>query len=124
MASTLEMQPSMKQEDLDFNLTEWGMKGGIISRENTKSRRHSATIIRSFREDTKSFRSNITISSTASSPGYTLKGTLIFFSFHFQEIHIFVSQYQVSLKNFVMFFADEIDPSTYSFTTALKGTKE
>jgi hypothetical protein len=23
-----------------------------------------------------------------------------------------------------MFFADEIDPSTYSFTTALKGTKE
>ncbi|KAK2366209.1 hypothetical protein QL285_079617 [Trifolium repens] len=78
----------MKQEDSDFNLTEWGMKGGIISRENTKSRRHSATIIRSFREDTKSFRSNITISSTASSPGYTLK--------------------------------DEIDPSTYSFTTALK----
>ncbi|XP_045818189.1 uncharacterized protein LOC123910944 [Trifolium pratense] len=94
MASTLEMQPSsppynsMKQEDLDFNLTEWGMKSRIISRENTKSRRYSASIIRSFREDTKSFRSNITISSTASSPGYTLK--------------------------------DEIDPSTYSFTTALK----
>ncbi|OIW07320.1 hypothetical protein TanjilG_11954 [Lupinus angustifolius] len=29
--------------------------------------------MRSFREDTKSFRSNITISSTASSPGYTLR---------------------------------------------------
>jgi hypothetical protein len=97
MASTLEMQPSMKQEDLDFNLTEWGMKGGIISRENTKSRRHSATIIRSFREDTKSFRSNITISSTASSPGYTLKGTFIFIIFFISllQVLIFVSQYQV-----------------------------
>ncbi|KEH25329.1 hypothetical protein MtrunA17_Chr6g0457141 [Medicago truncatula] len=92
MASTLEMQPSpyssMKQDDSEFNITEWGVKSRIISRENTKSRRYSASIIRSIREDSKSFRSNITISSTASSPGYTLK--------------------------------DEIDPSTYSFTTALK----
>ncbi|KAL2335293.1 hypothetical protein Fmac_016506 [Flemingia macrophylla] len=90
MASTVEMQPSYcfrKQDDSDFNLTEWSVKAKI-SRENSKSRRYSASYIRSFREDTSSFRSNITISSTASSPGYPLK--------------------------------DEIDPSTYSFTTALK----
>ncbi|KAK7381111.1 hypothetical protein VNO78_33635 [Psophocarpus tetragonolobus] len=90
MASTVEMQTSYssrKQDDSDFNLTEWAVKGRI-SRENSKSRRYSASYIRSFREDTRSFRSNITISSTASSPGYPLK--------------------------------DEIDPSTYSFTTALK----
>ncbi|KAI7743806.1 hypothetical protein M8C21_030385 [Ambrosia artemisiifolia] len=41
-----------------------------------------------------SFRSNFTISSTASSPGYSLKVSLL--------------------------YADEIDPSTYSFTNALK----
>ncbi|XVF71667.1 hypothetical protein PTKIN_Ptkin12aG0058100 [Pterospermum kingtungense] len=74
-----------------FNLREWGLKARI-SRENTASRRYSASYIRSFREDyannARSFRSNITISSTASSPGYSLN--------------------------------DEIDPSTYSFTTALK----
>ncbi|PHU00984.1 hypothetical protein BC332_30771 [Capsicum chinense] len=58
-----------------------------ISRENTNSRRFSASYI-SFREDAKSFRSNILISSIVSSPGYTLR--------------------------------DEIDPFTYSFTTALK----
>ncbi|KAK7266754.1 hypothetical protein RIF29_19408 [Crotalaria pallida] len=91
MASTVEMQPShynsKKQDDSNVNLTEWAVKSRI-SRENTKSRRYSASYIRSFREDTRSFRSNITISSTASSPGYPLK--------------------------------DEIDPSTYSFTTALK----
>ncbi|XP_027357156.1 uncharacterized protein LOC113866527 [Abrus precatorius] len=90
MASTMEMQSSYsskKQDDSEFNLTEWAVKARI-SRENTKSRRYSASYIRSFREDTRSFRSNITISSTASSPGYPLK--------------------------------DEIDPSTYSFTTALK----
>jgi hypothetical protein len=80
MASALEMQPSspynsMKQDHSEFNLTEWGMKSRIISRENTKSRRYSASIIRSFREDTKSFRTNIIFSSTSSSPGYTLKGT-------------------------------------------------
>ncbi|KAK7316203.1 hypothetical protein VNO77_35038 [Canavalia gladiata] len=90
MASNVEMQSSYsskKQDDSDFNLTEWQVKARI-SRENTKSRRYSASYIRSFREDTRSFRSNITISSTASSPGYPLK--------------------------------EEIDPSTYSFTTALK----
>nr|GMD49429.1 junctional sarcoplasmic reticulum protein 1-like [Ipomoea batatas] len=74
-------------EEPDFNLTDWGLKAKI-SRENTNSRRFSASYIRSFREDAKSFRSNLTISSTASSPGYNLK--------------------------------EEIDPSTYSFTTALK----
>ncbi|TKY46542.1 hypothetical protein E2542_SST28586 [Spatholobus suberectus] len=90
MASTMEMQSSYssrKQDDSEFNLTQWAVKARI-SRENSKSRRYSASYIRSFREETRSFRSNITISSTASSPGYPLK--------------------------------DEIDPSTYSFTTALK----
>lgn len=78
---------SRKQDDRDFNLREWSLKAKI-GRENTNSRRFSASYIRSFREDAKSFRSNISISSTVSSPGYTLR--------------------------------DEIDPSTYSFTTALK----
>ncbi|XWS30681.1 hypothetical protein CRYUN_Cryun23aG0007600 [Craigia yunnanensis] len=78
---------SRRYDEPEFNLREWGLKARI-SRENTISRRYSASYIRSFREDARSFRSNITISSTASSPGYSLK--------------------------------DEIDPSTYSFTTALK----
>ncbi|XP_057978798.1 uncharacterized protein LOC131164943 [Malania oleifera] len=70
------------------NLREWAFKARI-SRDNASSRRFSASNIRSsLREDTRSFRSNITVSSTASSPGYSLR--------------------------------DEIDPSTYSFTTALK----
>ncbi|XP_057481360.1 uncharacterized protein LOC130768342 [Actinidia eriantha] len=72
----------------DFDLREWAVKTKMVSRENTKSRRFSASYITSFREDTRSFRSNITISSTASSPGYTGR--------------------------------EEIDPSTYSFTAALK----
>ncbi|CAI9770632.1 unnamed protein product [Fraxinus pennsylvanica] len=78
---------SKRHDDSEFNSKEWGLKARI-SRENTRSRRFSASNIRSFREDARSFRSNITISSTASSPGYTLE--------------------------------EEIDPSTYSFTTALK----
>ncbi|XP_059670567.1 uncharacterized protein LOC132316077 isoform X2 [Cornus florida] len=90
MASTMEQSPlststSRRRDEPEFNLREWALKSRI-SRENTRSRRFSASnIIR--REDTRSFRSNITISSTPSSPGYSLK---------------------------------EIDPSTYSFTTALK----
>ncbi|XP_061367020.1 uncharacterized protein LOC133310141 [Gastrolobium bilobum] len=90
MASTAEPSPyssSRRRDDSEFNLREWTLKARI-SRENTNSRRYSGSYMRSFREDTRSFRSNITISSTASSPGYPLK--------------------------------DEIDPSTYSFTTALK----
>ncbi|CAA3022300.1 Hypothetical predicted protein [Olea europaea subsp. europaea] len=92
MANTMEQPPfgSRRHDESEFNLKEWGLKARI-SRENTSSRRFSASYIRSFREDARSFRSNITISSTASSPGYTLK--------------------------------DEIDPSTYSFTTALKALK-
>lgn len=100
MASTMEQTPySSRRQDLhheaaasdssSFNLREWALKARMISRENTNSRRFSASIIKSFREDTRSFRSNITISSTASSPGYPL-------------------------------LREEIDPSTYSFTTALK----
>ncbi|GMH19028.1 hypothetical protein Nepgr_020869 [Nepenthes gracilis] len=78
---------SRRCDEPEFNLREWHLKARI-SRENTGSRRFSASYIRSFREDTRSFRSHFTISSTASSPGYHLK--------------------------------DEIDPSTYSFNTALK----
>lgn len=87
--STMEQSPygSRRREEADFNLREWASRAQI-SRENTKSRRFSGSHIRSFREDARSFRSSITISSTASSPGYTLK--------------------------------EEIDPSTYSFTAALK----
>lgn len=78
-----------RHDEPEFNLREWALKARNISRTNTSSRRFSAPNITSFRElETKSFRSNTTITSTASSPGYTL--------------------------------TDEIDPSTYSFTSALK----
>ncbi|XP_022870613.1 uncharacterized protein LOC111389868 isoform X1 [Olea europaea var. sylvestris] len=89
MASNMEKSPfgSKRHDDSEFNLKEWELKARI-RRENTSSRRFSASNIRSYREDARSFRSNITICSTASSPGYTIK--------------------------------EEIDPSTYSFTTALK----
>ncbi|KAF9684090.1 hypothetical protein SADUNF_Sadunf04G0081700 [Salix dunnii] len=90
MASTLERSPytiSQRGDETEFNLREWAFKAQI-GRENARSRRFSGSNIRSFREDARSFRSNTTISSTASSPGYSLR--------------------------------EEIDPSTYSFTTALK----
>ncbi|XP_043716420.1 uncharacterized protein LOC122664594 [Telopea speciosissima] len=89
MASTMEQLPPTykRRDEPDFNLREWALKARI-SRENTKSRRFSSSNITSFREDARSFRSNATISSTVSSPGYILR--------------------------------DEIDPSTYSFTSALK----
>ncbi|KAI3502912.1 hypothetical protein L1887_31304 [Cichorium endivia] len=78
---------SQTKNDQDFK--DLGVKARMISRDNTISRRFSSSRITSFREEAcKSFRSNFTISSTASSPGYTLK--------------------------------EEIDPSTYSFTNALK----
>ncbi|XP_052197582.1 uncharacterized protein LOC127804688 isoform X2 [Diospyros lotus] len=77
-----------RRDEPEFNLREWDVKARMISRENTSSRRFSASNLTSFREDARSsFRSNLTISSTASSPGYAIR---------------------------------EIDPSTYSFTTALK----
>lgn len=72
----------------ESNQREWSLRARMISRENTRSRRFSASYIASLREDSRSFRSNFTISSTASSPGYNLK--------------------------------EEIDPSTYSFTSALR----
>ncbi|KAL7608277.1 hypothetical protein Lser_V15G12491 [Lactuca serriola] len=86
----METQSSLNsQTKQDQNFKEVGVKARMISRDNTISRRFSSSRITSFREDAcKSFRSNFTISSTASSPGYTLK--------------------------------EEIDPSTYSFTNALK----
>lgn len=68
-----QKQSQAREEATEFNLKEWGLKAKIISRENTISRRYSASNIRSFREDNNtrsSFRSNFTISSTASSPGY------------------------------------------------------
>ncbi|KAF8044705.1 hypothetical protein N665_7215s0002 [Sinapis alba] len=73
-----------------MNLREWDRRARLI-RENSTSRRFSASYVGSFREDhhkssSRTYLNNI--SSTASSPGYTLK--------------------------------DEIDPSTYSFTNALK----
>lgn len=85
MAST----PSVRRrEDPELNLKDWALKARI-SRENSRSRRFSGSNVPSFREDPRpSFRTNLTISSTASSPGYTVK--------------------------------EEIDPSTYSFSTALK----
>ncbi|KAF5175975.1 mental retardation GTPase activating protein [Thalictrum thalictroides] len=79
------LTPQCHYEPDNFSLKNWAMKA-TISRDNTKSRRYSASNIRSFREE--SFRSTTTISSTVSSPGYT--------------------------------FGDEIDPSTYTFTTALR----
>lgn len=78
---------SRRHEEPDFDLKEWAIKARI-SRENTSSRRFSASNMKSFKEDERSFRSTLSISSTASSPGYTVR--------------------------------EEIDPSTYSFTTALK----
>lgn len=89
MADTVEKTcvGSPKHDETDFNLKEWTIKARI-NRENTISRRFSASNLKSFRDEERSFRSNISISSTASSPGYSVRG--------------------------------EIDPSTYSFTTALK----
>ncbi|KAG8373715.1 hypothetical protein BUALT_Bualt11G0053600 [Buddleja alternifolia] len=81
---------SRQYDEPDLDLKEWALKARI-SRDNTNSRRFSASKLKSFREETTSFRSNLTISSTVSSPGYTLR--------------------------------DEIDPSTYSFTTALKALR-
>jgi hypothetical protein len=152
---------SRKRDESDFNVREWTMKARI-SRENNNninSRRYSASYMRSFREDTRSHRSNITISSTASSPGYPFKGTFLF-PLQFKTIYIYFLNFippessatgwcavyvsVLNLKvqssshtnkkvlefhyfnflyisNSTFFFSDEIDPSTYSFTTALKG---
>lgn len=79
MAYKAEPSPysSRRRDESEFNLREWSVKARI-SRENTNSRRFSASYMRSFRENSRSQRSNITISSTASSPGYPFKGILIF----------------------------------------------
>ncbi|GER42600.1 cytochrome b/b6 protein [Striga asiatica] len=69
---------AMKQSSFDskphdepdeFDLKEWALKAKV-SRENTNSRRFSASNFKSFRENQRSFGSNINISSTVSSPGY------------------------------------------------------
>ncbi|CAH8364608.1 unnamed protein product [Eruca vesicaria subsp. sativa] len=82
---------ALRGDESEFmNLREWDRRARLI-REKQTSRRFSASYIGSFREDhhkSSSTRTNFNISSTASSPGYTLK--------------------------------EEIDPSTYSFTNALK----
>ncbi|XAR71347.1 hypothetical protein NMG60_11028559 [Bertholletia excelsa] len=82
------------EEETEFNLSEWAVKARMVSMEKTRSRRFSAPNMRSLREDGsgRSFRSSITVSSTASSPGYL--------------------------------FREEIDPSSYSFTTALRELRE
>jgi len=79
MASAAEPLPysSRRRDESEFNLREWNVKARI-SRESTNSRRYSGSYMRSFREETRSFRSHITVSSTASSPGYPLKGTFFF----------------------------------------------
>ncbi|XP_020554625.1 uncharacterized protein LOC105178351 [Sesamum indicum] len=90
MANAIEKQSSFgsrRHDEPEFDLKEWALRARI-SRGNTNSRRFSASNLKSFREDERSLRSNITISSSASSPGYTIR--------------------------------EEIDPSKYSFTTALK----
>lgn len=76
MASAMEQSScsSRRYDEPELSLREWGVKARV-SRENTASRRYSASYIRGFGEDSRSFRSNITIYSTASSPGYCLKGT-------------------------------------------------
>ncbi|KAL0449987.1 UNVERIFIED_CONTAM: hypothetical protein Slati_1555100 [Sesamum latifolium] len=94
MANAIEKQSSFgsrRHDEPEFDLKEWALRARI-SRGNTNSRRFSASNLKSFREDERSLRSNITISSTASSPGYKIR--------------------------------EEIDPSKYSFTTALKGGSE
>ncbi|XP_047319106.1 uncharacterized protein LOC124922418 isoform X2 [Impatiens glandulifera] len=100
MASTvlknhLPLSPTTQETEPNniITLTEWGLKTRLVSRENSISRRFSASYLRNLRDDTKSFRSNFTISSTTSSPGYPL------FKDFDQEI---------------------IDPSTYSFTNAIR----
>lgn len=81
MAYNAEPYPytSRRRDESDFNMREWSVKGRI-SRENnhTNSRRFSGSYMRSFREDSRSQRSNLTISSTTSSPGYPFKGTYIY----------------------------------------------
>ncbi|KAF5727601.1 hypothetical protein HS088_TW22G01297 [Tripterygium wilfordii] len=81
------MEQSPSRVPQEFNLGQWALKAQA-ARGNTNSRRFSASYIERVREEARSFRSNRTISSTASSPGYNLR--------------------------------EEIDPSTYSFTTALQ----
>ncbi|KAL0843156.1 hypothetical protein Bca101_016401 [Brassica carinata] len=84
---------ALRGDEPEFmNLREWDRRARLI-REKQTSRRFSASYVGSFREldhhKSSSIRTNFNnISSTASSPGYTLK--------------------------------EEIDPSTYSFTNALK----
>ncbi|CAN7005593.1 hypothetical protein IGI04_009393 [Brassica rapa subsp. trilocularis] len=84
---------ALRGDEPEFmNLREWDRRARLI-RDKQTSRRFSASYVGSFREDhhhkSSSTRTNFNnISSTASSPGYTLK--------------------------------EEIDPSTYSFTNALK----
>ena len=62
---------SHRRDEPEFSLREWAAKAKL-NRDPTISRRFSGSYIRSFREDARSFRSNIT--STASSPGYPFGG--------------------------------------------------
>lgn len=96
------------------------LKAQIISRENTKSRRFSASSLKSFRDDERCLRSTTTISSTASSPGYmhATRGILYYLLLSFlwsNKIVTYIYIYNVC--------SEEIDPSTYSFTAALKGIR-
>lgn len=94
MSPTMEQSPlssSRRRDESELmNLREWGLKARMISRENTRSRRFSASNISNLREDAaRSFRSNFTISSTASSPGYTLKGNTPVHFYHMFLLHFY-----------------------------------
>ncbi|XP_022997765.1 uncharacterized protein LOC111492625 isoform X1 [Cucurbita maxima] len=61
---------SHRRDEPEFSLREWAAKAKI-GRDPAISRRFSGSYIRSFREDARSLRSNVTaVTSTASSPGY------------------------------------------------------
>ncbi|KAK4284260.1 hypothetical protein QN277_001115 [Acacia crassicarpa] len=76
MASAMEASPysSKTSEGSQFSLKEWGLKAQRHGERTTKSRRYSASYIRSFNDETRSFRSStITFSSAASSPADPFK---------------------------------------------------
>ncbi|KAG9140398.1 hypothetical protein Leryth_018526 [Lithospermum erythrorhizon] len=73
---TLVGHSQRRQDEPEFDMNEWYR----IRRENTRrgnSRRYSASFVGTFREDeevvNKSFTPNFPISSTTSSPGYTMR---------------------------------------------------
>lgn len=117
---SMEQPPfiSQRRGEPEFSLREWAAKAKI-TRDPATSRRFSGSYIRSFREDARSFRSNITtITSTASSPGYPFGGFLFLFLFVEFDSRPWILLF---FNSWGFCFVDEIDPATYSFTNAIKG---